>query len=372
MKRRTADSTHQGTQSATPSGIRPSRSARVWPSLWRWALRLCLGAVLLYLAVSAVAPMVRLDEWPAGMPFTHVPRVILAPFACVLGVGLLVRKRRIAAALCAAACCGFIAYLGWGDGRAAATDAISTSPPIWTLLSLNTEQGVEHVTRLRALCRRHSIDVLSLQEVNPEHRQAFADGLPEFSFQWADPAVVTKHSKRASRSLLVGCRKDILRGTPLVETAITGYRTLAVRLSLGGDPLWLVNVHTTKPIGSKGGLLWSLRRFTRKAALHNYEGDLLQGWLQRHADVPVVVAGDFNSPYYSRNVSLDGTVHAHLEGGTGPHLTFPRGFPVFGLDHVLGNHHIAFRSYEIIDAGFSDHLGQLVRFEVRVTPQGKR
>ena len=82
--------------------------------------------------------------------------------------------------------------------------------------------------------------------------------------------------------------------------------------------------------------------------------------------VPVVWAGD--TPMVSiSNVSLPGTYNAHLRAGSGPHVSIPSEFSIWGLDHTLGNERIAFSDYRLIHTGYSDHRAQLVRFEILPT-----
>ena len=163
--------------------------------------------------------------------------------------------------------------------------------------------------------------------------------------------------------------------TPQIETAITGYRTFALRLPIQNSSdattesdvsgIWLVNVHTTKAFWAADGLSGLRDKADMKSAWHVKERDLLETWLARHRDEPVILGGDFNAPWNSHNLRINGLDNAHLASGAGPHLTFPRAYPIWGLDYVLGTAPIEFLSYRLLDTGYSDHCAQIGRFRIR-------
>ena len=103
-----------------------------------------------------------------------------------------------------------------------------------------------------------------------------------------------------------------------------------------------------------------------KSKRHVREGDRLDQWLRKHKDLPVLVTGDFNAPYYSHNLNLQGMTNAHRNAGVGWHLTFPAAFPVVALDHTLGNEKIEFYIYETYESGCSTHKAQIARFSTVV------
>jgi endonuclease/exonuclease/phosphatase family metal-dependent hydrolase len=216
--------------------------------------------------------------------------------------------------------------------------------------------------RLRELCDARHVDLVLLQEVKPEHRPAFVEALPAYSFFWGDKSQFESYEEQTSA--LTGIKKELLGDRPdvRVETSITGYRTFAVRAPVGGRPMWLVNVHVRRPA------FFMPRDWGRafaQFAVHRREGEALQEWLAGHADLPTVVAGDFNAPRNSRNLRLSDLTLAYHAAGGGPHLTFPTWLPLVGIDHTLGSPQVEFHAYETFNAGLSDHKAQLSRFAVR-------
>jgi endonuclease/exonuclease/phosphatase (EEP) superfamily protein YafD len=107
-----------------------------------------------------------------------------------------------------------------------------------------------------------------------------------------------------------------------------------------------------------------IKRADYKSAWHFAERDDLTSSIRAHRSSAIVVGVDFNAPRYSTNVAIDGIHNAHLDAGSGAHLSIPARFPIWGLDHTIGNDRIIFTDYRLIDTGFSDHRAQLVRFRV--------
>ncbi|MCA9778731.1 MAG: endonuclease/exonuclease/phosphatase family protein [Candidatus Eremiobacteraeota bacterium] len=83
----------------------------------------------------------------------------------------------------------------------------------------------------------------------------------------------------------------------------------------------------------------------------------------KNSSSPTVIAGDFNSPESGPAFKiLDANYHqAFKQAGSGLGLTFPSGFPLARIDHVLGSKQIKFTGYTTRDFG-SDHLGIIVHF----------
>jgi endonuclease/exonuclease/phosphatase (EEP) superfamily protein YafD len=240
-------------------------------------------------------------------------------------------------------------------------------PSAWTLLAFNTGDDFGDGSAIAELCRRKHVDVLSLQEVSPSHRLRLVESLPDYTFFAGDPAHEFETGARRSFTCVTGIRRALLFEEPRVETAITGYRTFALRIRSGDTFLWIVNVHGTKPIW-RGKPWWAtVTNAWRKARWHREERDRLEAWLLGRNGEPMVLAGDFNAPEKTWNVRFPGFVSAHETAGRGLGWTFPRRLPILRIDHVLGNNGIQLCAYETFDAGFSDHRGQLARFTIAQT-----
>lgn len=349
---------------------------------------LLVRIVLAWLLASALAPYLHLDTWTAGILLTYPPRLVYA----VLGLGLAVWAMRRHAhgmtAIAGIASVLLVGTLGWGGatlrawqpgpGRSDAQAGVranaaarSTSARTadgsteLTIIAFNVHNKPAVAEALAGLVDDEHVDILSLQEVRLNNRKRFAKSLPQFAFFWPDRAKFPARSTGVFASM-IGIRRDRLDREDQVEiaTAITGYRTFAVRASIGGQRLWIVDVHATKPFWLEDGWMAMLAGAPGKARWHHDERDLLVKWLSANDDAPQIVAGDFNAPLYSYNLRLPGLHDAHLDVGRGPHLTVPAVFPIWGIDHVLGDRRIRFSEYKVFTAGPSDHRAQLARFQV--------
>ena len=328
----------------------------------RRARRLALCAVPPALLAMAAAPFLALDAFLPGMLLTYPPRGVVAALASIAAVPCLVKKRWMGLGACLVALClALLASLGGSSGVC--------PPGAWTLVALNTKDGFGDGASLADLCRRMSADVLCFQEVRPESRPRLEAALPEYKFFAPDPARNPELDPRSKNvRCITGIRRSLLEGEeePLVEGATTGYRTFSVGIRKGGETLWIVNVHSTKPINT-GRPWW---RFATslwwKPGRHREERKRLEAWLsapERDGD-RVILAGDFNAPERTWNVRIPGFTNAHESAGTGFGWTWPDRLPLFRIDHVLGRG-VDFCTYETFDPGFSDHRGQVARFTVR-------
>jgi vancomycin resistance protein VanJ len=323
--------------------------------------RLAIRAVPPTLLAMAAAPFLAMDAFLPGMLLTYPPRGVVAALASIAAVPCLLKKRWVGLGGCLVALClALLASLGGGP---------SACPPgAWTLVALNTKDGFGDGAGLADLCRKVSADVLCFQEVRPESRPRLEAALPEYRFFAPDPARNLELDPRSKDVRCVtGIRKTLLEagGEPLVEGAITGYRTFAVAIGSGEGRLWIVNVHSTKPINT-GRPWW---RFATslwwKPGRHREERERLEAWLgNRAAGDRVILAGDFNAPERTWNVRIPEFTNAHESAGTGFGWTWPGRLPLFRIDHVLGRG-VDFCSYETFDPGFSDHRGQVARFTLR-------
>ena len=309
------------------------------------------------------------------MLLTYPPRVVLMVIALVLAGGYLLKRRFVRLTLVALFSLMLIYDLPWQVNlcplvkHAAKTEL--------TLLSFNTRNDVEHRGELAKFCQDNQVDLLSLQEISARQRQKFINAMPEYYFYWGDSSHQFEHADRRVFSCLIGIRKRLIADVDSVKvfTGITGYRTLALRCQLQiSDPIpfQLINVHSTKPVTIRQGLKVFISDAASKAARHRQEKMHLDRWLNAQAPAASIIAGDFNAPANSFNLKFKHTTHAHRQSGNGPHLTFPRNFPVIGIDHIVGNSKITFTQYKIIDLGFSDHRAQLTKFEFKSAGQAAR
>jgi endonuclease/exonuclease/phosphatase (EEP) superfamily protein YafD len=323
--------------------------------MWRGLLLLAL----LYVLGAGIAPLVRADRWVLGTALTYAPRILVALGAMVLCL-LFLRGRRPASAGVSLVGAGLlVGQLGWGGGP------LPVPEHHLNILSHNAHHAAQGAEPLNRLVRDHAVDIVCLQELQPDQRAPYIEALEGFRIFVPDESAHFERDYYGPFSSLIAVSEERLdAGEVTVETAITGYRTFAVRVVLDGVPLWIVNVHTTKPMSFRGGPLRVWRRTAHNAYLHAREHERLATWVADHADEPVILAGDFNAPIGTEGLRLPGTSDAHTVAGRGWHRTFPVWLPSWGLDHVLGNEHVSFSRYATFDPGTSDHLAQLASFGI--------
>lgn len=313
----------------------------------------------LALLATALAPLIDSEQHRLWMLLTYPPRLLLTFAALVCVVVFAFARAWLPTGIACTAVVVAAVQIGWGAGTRSPepVDAL-------TLLAFNVKDATRHVRDLRALVTRERVDVLVLQEVKPPSRQAFIDALPEFEFVWGDETARFEHDDWGPFSSMTGFRRGLNWRVTDKSTGMTGYRTFAVAAETRAGTAWFVNVHTTKAFWLQGSPTESITRADYKSAWHAGEHRLLREWLSHKGEVPVILAGDFNAPHNVPNLDFPGMRNAHLEVGSGAHLTFPAKLPVWGIDHVLANDDVTLHSYQILAPGFSDHRTQLVRFSL--------
>ena len=303
------------------------------------------------------------------MMLTYPPRIALLALALVMAIGYLLFRRYVRLTFVILFLLMLIHDLPWQANFASGENQANSKGDL-TLLSFNAKNDFEQRHQLARFCENNQVDILMLQEISAHKRQRFVTELPGYFFFWGDKEHSFEHDERRVFSCLVGIKKSLVdRDSVKVFTGITGYRTIAVdcQLQLGTPvPFRLVNVHCTKPVTIERGVPELVWQSASKAARHRTEKRDLDCWIeQQNDDRATIIAGDFNAPANSFNLRFKNMNHAHRQSGSGPHLTFPRSFPIIGIDHVLGSSKIEFLKCETVDLGFSDHCGQLVQLRIR-------
>ncbi len=318
------------------------------------------GASLVAMAI--IVPIFGLDRFIIFMPFTFSPRVAWIGLSLALAIWAVFRqsRRTAMAILCMLVVHTILSPIGFGEQR--------SSPNDLTFLSFNTHNPYRRLDEFVEFCRTTDADIVCFQEIQPAQRNEYINALPEYEFFAPDSSADFENKDPWSFSCLTGFRRELLADIDnvRVSTGITGYRTFAVQAELNTNSnsksICVVNVHTTKPVTLRYGLGYFIRDMTPKARRHQKEHELLDAWLVRNCDSPAIVAGDFNAPSASNSLRFSALRSAQRISGSGLHLTFPAKFPVYGLDHILGNNRIRFSSYHRINTDLSDHFAQVARF----------
>jgi endonuclease/exonuclease/phosphatase (EEP) superfamily protein YafD len=326
--------------------------------LLRRAIVLGLNVLLLWICLCAVANFAPLEWGFFEFVLIYPPPLGLAALCVPLAVFFARRKQTLRLTGCILSALGLFLSLGW-EGSAPANGAAE-----FALLSVNCHDETAGAAALAQRCEAERVDFVLLQELDDENWPPFVEALAAYQFFWGDRSKFAFDVGQVT--CLTGVKKAMLGEPPdvLVETGITGFRTFATRIGIQSRRLWLVNVHGPRPFYPSKHFRGLLGANADHSA-HRQERDRLTEWLIRHQELPVVAAGDFNAPRKASNVRLPGMTLAYEAAGSGLHLTFPTYCPLVGIDHILGNQHVAFHSYATFYAGFSDHKAQLVRFSLR-------
>jgi len=337
------------------------------PSTW-W-MTLPASIILLGGMALATGPLLHLDQSREGMLLTYPSRYLclaltIATSAVLAACGC--RKRFWIALAC---CCLLGVQFGWGPASLGAAVDNTTG---FTMLALNVNNETAHTETLAEICRQETVDFLLLQQVHVENCDTLEADLSEYRFFRADGKQNPENAELNPYCCLTGIHKSLITTDEIpIETAITGHRTFALKLKIQNGlshlpdiGLWLINVHTAEPFSTSDNIFTSRQQVTDKCTQHVEERAQLELWLAHHRNEPVVLGGDFNAPWNSHNLRINGLDNAHLATGSGPHLTFPRKYPIWGRDHILATTPIDFLSYRIFDTGFSNHRAQIGRFRI--------
>ena len=314
--------------------------------------------LILILVLSACAAYIPMPTPYLDLLLTYPPRLLLMVASLVLLVFSAFNRRWIQGMILFCLLQVFLYQLHWNFSRPEATGKE------WTALSFNIHNQKSSLGELEQFCKKEKVDLLLLQEVAADERIHYTNSLQDYAFFWPDSSVEFEHHYRWSFSQLIGVRKELLKNQQIqIQTAISDYRSFAIYLSLGGRSLWLTNIHATKAFYIRGGFKNIIQNAQKKADWHLSEYSLLKDWVQEHRGEPLILAGDFNAPIFARGIRQLHLQDAHEQAGLGVHLSIPRQFPLWAIDHVLANDGIEFTHYASLDLGFSDHRAQLFKFQ---------
>jgi endonuclease/exonuclease/phosphatase (EEP) superfamily protein YafD len=294
------------------------------------------GAVLVLL-VTLPATACRAFGWEAG-PLAVV--VALTPWVALLAVlGLLLALLARRGALVALAGAVLALQVVWLAPLLTAAPA-PEGPPAFTVATVNLGLGAGSAQTVVDLVRSRHVDVLSVQELTPQAREALQEaGLDDLLAH----AVV--HPEPGADGIGLWSRRPIAQ----VPTSGEWFSTPVIgRTPTPVGDLTVVAAHPAAP-GVVHHELW--------AAETRALGDLLAA-----LPGPALLAGDLNttrdqSPL--RRIEAAGWQDAADQAGAGVRMTFPVGrgpLPVVAIDHVLVRDVAAVATaYDVVDVPGSDH-----------------
>ncbi|MFC4587515.1 endonuclease/exonuclease/phosphatase family protein [Sphaerisporangium corydalis] len=312
-------------------------------------LRLRVPGTLAWLAVTpfaawAVARVAGLERgsFPAQI-MTATPYAAAGSLLPML-LAVLSRKKAVTAVAVATT-----AAMGFSVLPRAFGDAQPTTGRPFTVLTANLFFGRGDAQTVVDLVRRHHPDILNTQELTPEAvANMDAAGLKELM-----PYRVLQDEWSAAGS-------GIYSSHPITQInglfQVVGHNMPAVRMTLpGGAELEIVDVHTYPPLGPQV-TQWTegLRALPPGPSTGPFR----------------ILAGDFNASLdhaEMRRLVARGYHDAGDTMGEGLIPTWPAGKrvpPLITIDHVLADHRVSVRGYQVFDVPHTDHRAVLTELSL--------
>ncbi|KUM30458.1 hypothetical protein AQ436_12840 [Arthrobacter sp. EpRS66] len=302
---------------------------------WPWAILVLLGcavAVLPYISWLAGGWTPRLQAFQPWMLIGVAAAVLFASFK---------RRWLVAALVMAALIVGALPNMAapWRQGAITGSSEVS-------VLSFNALKAGADSKQLAQSIKRTKPDVLVLVETSePLHQRLAAEGaLDALRYRSASvPSGGDVDTVIFSRYPLTQRKQDL-------SAEATGWYGLpVVEAAAPGGPILIVGVHIYPPLDDAGQWRSGL--------------SALQQWVDRHTDMPMILAGDYNStrthPQF-RELSED----MEPEPSLLPITSWPADSfvpPMIGIDHVLSRGIVPL-NHEKITINGSDHQALSVKF----------
>lgn len=240
------------------------------------------------------------------------------------------------------------------------------------LMTYNIERGAGGVAALEAAIRAQNPDIVCLQESQGVHYgRGFAPGaqiaarFPGWSAaQGGDVLTMSRLPMRSHRDSPLRGTRRLLETT--FDTPQGAVRVLNVHVSTS------FSAQSRTARGAKAGRIGRVLLIVAdaKPAAQARMAQIapLQKAIARDPKIPLLLAGDFNSPprggfYGAISRGLD---DAWTRGGTGAGSTFPARFPLLPIDHVLSRGVLMRRAW-VPKVRASDHRPLVVDFRLNST-----
>ncbi|MEV4639869.1 endonuclease/exonuclease/phosphatase family protein [Actinoplanes sp. NPDC049548] len=310
---------------------RTGRSAAVLP----WVLR--AGAALLLLVV--VLGHVAAENAVVLVAVTPVAGWLLV-LAVPLTVVAVLRRQRVEAAIAVVLCLAHVTWLAGAYCTSGPQEAPGATATV-RLLSANLKAGNSAVTSVARKLRDSGADVLSLQEVTPEHLARLRKaGLPgTYPYSVIDALPGFHGSAIFSKLPLTAARAFDVDGSPMTTATITR----------GGRTVRIVAVHAVAPLSGTNRTRWRAQLASLRTMLPAENS-------------ATVLIGDFNATLDHRSLAdltEAGWRDAFTEAGEGFGFTYPNGWgpvmPMLRLDHAMVSEPLTVLRAETGDNPGSDH-----------------
>lgn len=230
------------------------------------------------------------------------------------------------------------------------TDSIPAQPQATetlTVLSINVEHSQADVSAIRQLLALEGPEIVVLVEVDESFIDRVLDGDFGAQLRYRSPIV----SGGTSEGTVILSAYPLISEAPI--SGFDGSRLFDQPVAVVRHPqlgkLRVAAIHVKAPV-VEGGRLW-------KEDLES-----LNRWQAAHADLPLLLAGDFNATYAHpafRRIA-DKFVNSALAAGPVSIPTWPSRSPFAAIDHVLATGLMPLQ-WMRVDIANSDHRGLLVR-----------
>ena len=239
---------------------------------------------------------------------------------------------------------GWLFPLKWHRDRSLPSD--------YRLVSLNIQSQATDLHRAVETIRMFKPDFVCLQEIwhRPELEKV-ESLLPDYRVLGAASGEFERQSFNEGTFLAVRSDWSIEASSLKEETAL-------LHVCRGDAKLVVVSIHAPRAKSFfPSGLRQTVEEQVDKSEELKEELAAIEG--------PIILAGDFNAPESGPAFKiLGGRFHSAFEqAGSGLGQSFPSGFPVIRIDHVMGTAEVDFTRYETHDFG-SDHLGLVASFKI--------
>jgi hypothetical protein len=356
------------------------------------ALRRLLRVISAVVATVAAAALVALlvgrlasDRWVWSQPVFWMPGFAPVLAAVLLGVVSLLSARaarwrrgcNLALTVLLAAAAGGV-WVVWFEWRAPNLLRRPAPANALRLIAWNATDVGPEAFEVAVTAQRPDI----LVAINPPLR---LDWVGVASRLWELPPAQAMQHVRASGAVVIASRLAPVAsgGTSLgfqapvagaIEPLLDSGRAAFATLAWGGSELtiWAIDL-PSDPALARSAVARQAAEVIESAVIRSYRlsdaGDRFLPEESLGFPAPDIIVGDFNTTRRAASLrALTGDLRdAHAQAGLGPDATWPRQFPLLGLDQAFVRPSAGLVRYDVVDAGAGTHLMQ----RLLLAPRGR-